>query len=117
MQFAQIDDYLAVSRITGPTHNLLQVRLSETPGTDITCDCLPSHGDCIHEPLDPKAIVAAVKEGLIEANQALGSAYSVSHIRYIQNDTKPEAVYRFLMLSIIRHLHLGGAFAASRNNA
>ena len=44
------------------------------------------------------------------ANEELGTKYCVTHIRYIENDTKPEVVYGSMVLNLIRHLECGGEF-------
>jgi hypothetical protein len=114
MQFTRIDDYLAASRITGPHHNLLQLRISTDSQAEPVCECLPPIGECIHEPLNKQELVAMVVEGVKEANQQLGSSYSVTHIRYVANDTKPETVYGLLALKIIKHLEVGGEFIEAK---
>jgi hypothetical protein len=55
-------------------------------------------------------IVARVLEGVSEANTKFDSAYTVTHIRYVENDTKPEAIYAYLSLKIVEHLWSGGEF-------
>ena len=116
MQFVRIGEFVAVSRITGPSHNLLQLRLSEGRTSDRpTCERLPAQEACRHAPLDEPALVRAVQEGINEANNELGTSYSASHIRYVANDTKPEAVYAYLALSIVKQLVSGSEFTPSPN--
>lgn len=110
MQFVKFGEFLAVARITGPTHNLLQIRLSNSPQEPLVCECLPATNACRHAHLDEAAIIKAVIGGIAEANQQLGSTYTISHIRYVENDTKPEAVYGFMAKRILEHLHSGGEF-------
>ena len=110
MHFIKLGDYFAASMITGPKHNLLKIRLAASATELLQVHCLPPQGQCKHEPLDEKAIVAAIQEGVAEANKELGANYAVSEIAYVQNDTKPEVVYGFMALSILRHLHSNGAF-------
>lgn len=113
MQFLQIGEYLAASRITGPRHNLLQLRLTTASQTAPVVERLPSQGGCTHEPLNEAEIVARVIEGVTEANAKLGRRYSVSHIRYVENDTKPEVVYAYMALKLVEHLESGGEFVPS----
>lgn len=110
MQFLRIGEFLAASRITGPQHNLLQVRLGNGAQEVPTCECLPSIGQSRHEPLDEAALVAHVLQGVSEANSRHESKYSVLHIRYVKNDSKPESVYAYLALKLVEHLESGGAF-------
>jgi hypothetical protein len=116
MQFVQIGEFLAASRITGPRHNLLQIKIgSESQGKPI-CEVLPPQGACVHEPLNEIDVVASVLEGVAEANKRLGTNYSVTHIKYVKNDTKPETVYGFLAMKIVEHLQGGGEFVQGGNH-
>lgn len=38
MQFGSVDGFLYVARITGPTHNLLQLRLSKAAVSFVICE-------------------------------------------------------------------------------
>lgn len=69
MHFVRLGEYLAASRITGPRHNLLQLRLEVGEQHEPICECLPPQGACNHEPL-------------IEAEISL-QAYSKEHRRRI----------------------------------
>lgn len=110
MHFVRLGEYFAVSRITGPQHNLLQLRLCEDEQGQPSCEQLPPQGECRHEPLIESKIISSVIEGAAEANQRLGTSYAITHIRYIENDTKPEVVYGYMAMKLIEHLHAGGIF-------
>jgi len=109
MHFVRLGEFLAASRITGPKHNLLQIRLGSAGGPPV-CERLPATGGCKHAPLTEDQVIKHVLDGVAEANQQLGAAYAVSHIRYIENDTPPEVVYGFMAMRIVEHLHNGGEF-------
>ncbi|MEK8034920.1 hypothetical protein AACH06_29240 [Ideonella sp. DXS29W] len=115
MQFARVGDFLAASQITGPRHNLLQLRLGSQPQGVPVCECLPPVGKCQHEPLDKSELIANVLQGVSEANSRHGARHSVLHIRYVENDTKPESVYAFLALKLVEHLEVGGEFTEANN--
>jgi hypothetical protein len=110
MQYVRLGEFFAVSRITGPSHNLLQMRLSNSPQGPIICEQLSATGVCRHGTLNEDAIAMAVLEGVTLANSQLGSSYVVSHIRYVENDTPPETVYGMLAVKILQHVHSGGVF-------
>ncbi len=110
MHFIKIGEYFAASRITSPKHNLLLLRLAKSVGEKFEVQCLPPKGGCVHDPLDASTLAEAVLEGVAEANRELNTSYAVSIAKYVQNDTKPEVVYGYMTLSILRHLHAGGAF-------
>ncbi len=101
--------------ITGPKHNLLQIRLGAGVQDKPACECLPPKGGCCHEPLVEAEVIASVVKGVVEANLRLGTAHTVTHIRYVQNDTKPEIVYGYLALKILEHLKSGGVFAEGKD--
>jgi hypothetical protein len=115
VQFTRIGEFLAASRITGPTHNLLMLKLGRPPQGRPVCEAVLSQGGCVHEPLDEAALIASVLEGVAEANVRFGSKHSVTHIKYVANDTKPEAIYGFLALEIIKRLETGGDFQQGTN--
>ncbi|MGH9752193.1 MAG: hypothetical protein ACREA2_05360, partial [Blastocatellia bacterium] len=107
MHFSRDDKFFSASRITGPTHNLLQIRLSKGSAPGPTCVRLPPQGSCVHAPLDEAKVVAAVLEGVAIANKDLGADYAVTHVRYVENGTPPEAVYALLARSIIQRIESG----------
>jgi hypothetical protein len=71
----------------------------------------------VHEPLSQAALIEQVLEGVSEANSRTGKQYCVTHIRYIENDTKPEAAYGFLALRILERVASGGEFPLRVENA
>lgn len=116
MQFLRIGEFLAASRTTGPRHNLLQLLLTTEPVANPVCERLPPRGGCVHLPLREELVVAAVLEGILEANQELGTSYAAVHIRYVENDTRPEEIYGVLALLIVRHLVADGEFVVAVNS-
>lgn len=105
MHFTQLDEYIVVSRITGPRHNLLQLRLCEGRQKQPFCEKLPSANTCKHELLAESEVIASICAGVAEANQRLGTGYAVTHIRYIDSDTKPESIYGEMAIKLIEHIH------------
>jgi hypothetical protein len=115
MQFSRVGEFLAAIQITGPRHNLLQLRLSEAPQGIPVSECLPPVGQRKHAPLDESELIASVLQGVSEANSRHGSHHSVTHIRYVEDDTKPESIYAHLALKLIDHLEAGGEFKKAQN--
>jgi hypothetical protein len=113
MHFVRLGEFLAASRITGPTHNLLQIRLGGCSDRPPVCERLSPVGGGKHVPLNEAQVILHVLDGVTEANQQLGTNYAVSHIRYVEDDTPPEAAYGLMALRIVVHLHTGGEFAPS----
>lgn len=81
MQFGSVDEFLYVARITGPKHNLLQLKLSKAPGSPLNCEELPSAGRCNHGELDQAKVTDAVKAGVAAANAKSGTVFYPVHIK------------------------------------
>lgn len=113
MQFIRMGDYLAVSRITGPKHNLLQLRLGSAGQADPACECIPRPGSTTPQPLDERELVASVLKGVSAANAQLGCKHEVTHIRYAAGDSKPESIYEYMAFKLVEALETGHAFEAS----
>jgi hypothetical protein len=108
MQFVRLGKYFAVARITGPTHNLLQVRFSNKGDSAVVCECLAPR-----EPgptLDEANLVANVLNGVVRANQKFRLSHQVTHIRYIATDSNPESTYEQLAYKLVERLAEGGKF-------
>jgi hypothetical protein len=115
VQFSRVGEFLAASQITGPRHNLLQIRLSQAPQGVPVAECLPPIGPSKHEPLDESELIASVLQGVSEASSRHASHHSVTHIRYVGNDSKPESVYAYLARKLVEHLESGGEFKQAQN--
>jgi len=113
MHFVRLGAYLGVVRITGPSHNLLQIRVGLGTQAKPECERLPAQAAQLKESLDEPEIVANVLEGVAAANKKFGCKHEVTHIRYVEGDTKPESVYAFLATKIIERLESGGEFIES----
>ncbi|MEI2431629.1 hypothetical protein RDV84_10615 [Lysobacter yananisis] len=113
MFYSRQGEYLTVSRITGPRHNLLQLRLTQDPNAEPRVERMPAVGTCVHGPLSDQAVLDAVMAGIAHANAELGTAYAIDRARFIDNDCPPEGVYGMLAALVIRRLHSGGEFVAS----
>lgn len=111
MQFARIGDFFAVTHITGPKHNLLQVRLARGRQIEApSCEVLPPVDGCTHPALDQELLVQQVLNGVATANARLGTDYVVTHIRRVQNDTGPEVLYAYLAKELVERVDQGGEF-------
>lgn len=107
MQFGSVDGFLYVARITGPTHNLLQLKISTIAPSVLSCDELRAAGGCNHGKLDPAKIQEAVRMGVAAANTAYGTEFHSVHIRYVSNDSGPEDVYRLLAEVLVSRVATG----------
>jgi len=108
MQFIKDNDFYKVARITGPTHNFLAVRLSETKcSTEITA--LPiKEGEL--ERIDAKKVLYQVLNGLDAINLELGKKYFISEIQFVPSDSESSSVYELLISELIKRIDLDGEF-------
>lgn len=108
MQFIKDKGLYKVARITGPTHNLLAIRLSDSKcSTKVTA--LPvKQGEV--ERLDGEEILTQVLSGLESINQELGKEYFVSEIQFIPSDSKPTSAYRLLVQELVKRIDEEGEF-------
>lgn len=115
MQFFRVGEYLVVARITGPSHNLLQVLLSsvqEVGPTEVACLQLASVKPGAPVRLNEALITSAVLQGVAEANSSFGTNYALVRLRYVADDSPPESVYRELAFRVVERLASGGEFLA-----
>lgn len=111
MQFVRLGDYLCASHITGPKHNLLQLRLSTTVGVQVpVLETLPAVANSSNAPLSDEVVVEMVVEGVDEVNRRLGTSFRVTHIRRVANDTGPEVLLAYMAGKIIERIVKGGEF-------
>jgi hypothetical protein len=116
MQFVRLGNSFRVARITGPSHNLLGIELGEgrTLAEDPSIGVLSLAAD--GEPgvlLSASEVRDAVLMGVAEANEELGTIYSVKQIEFVPSDSPPAETYRFLARAIIERLNKGQAFEDS----
>ena len=106
MQFSRNGRWLMVSRITGPTHNLLQVDFTQTEGAP-SIEALPSIHAMPAKPLEAGQVLQQVIAGVDAANRELGTSYRASAVRFVADDSRPESVYRELAFALVKHLASG----------
>ena len=109
MQFAYDGTFHKVARITGPTHNMLSLRLIDGLGSSA-----PSVVNIGNQgSLNGGAVASAVLAGVAEANRRFDAHYSVAVLRYCEDDTPPESIYQLLAFSIVERLVADPSFGAS----
>ncbi|MBB4100258.1 hypothetical protein [Sphingomonas kyeonggiensis] len=107
MQVHRRDGLLVVSRITGPTHNRLALRLERGAVlADLRVKVLPSVGDCRHhDGLTAEEMVPAILDGIAEANRELGTDYVATYAEIVENDSRQPHVYTYLARHLVRAMH------------
>ena len=98
-----------LTRITGPTHNLLGLGFGHESGGRIIIERLagPS-GPAIDEGLLEQAVLSGVEA----ANDALGTDYRPTRIQYVPSDTPDPGIYQNLARVIVERLASGVDYAS-----
>ncbi len=99
-----------VSYISGPSHVLLGVEWTEEPGGTPILERLAPLGDCRHGELSEARILAAVTEGIAEANRGCGVAYHPSRILYVANDSPRYDLFRHCATLLVQRRAEGTPF-------
>lgn len=109
MRFYKKDDTYIVTRITGPHHNYLGLRVAEGSGNESTIQLIDlEKGD--RKTLNGDDIRSSVAQGIKDANILFGTSYFASTISYISSDTNNLDIYRKLAFSIVEGIFLGKEF-------
>jgi hypothetical protein len=109
MQYYKNDDWYEVIRITGPTHNLLGLRISDQV-SDGTPDVEAISGHAAATPQFESALREQVMAGVEQANAELATDFHVAAIRYLGSDTLDLATYRYLAERVIARVAKRGDF-------
>lgn len=102
MQFIKDKDLYKAARITGPTHNLLAIRLSDRKCSTKATALPTKQGET--ERLDSEEVLTQVLSGLEDINRELGREYFISEIQFIPSDSKPTSTYRLLVRELIKRI-------------
>lgn len=108
MQFIKERDYYKVVRITGPSHNLLSIRLSSEE-CDPVITPLPVFDGAPTE-IAEDDVYRQVVDGLNSINELLGSRYFISEIQFVPSDTKSGSVYYDLIRALLCRIYECGDF-------
>ena len=100
MQFGRRGDLHTVSCITGPAQVWLGLAFSETPNVAPEMVERQAIGGCQHGALDAAEILAAVREGVEDANVGL----FVHSIEYIADDSPRYELYRRCARALAEHV-------------
>ncbi len=112
MTFSIVDGRFQVSRITGPTHNLLGLRLSKQPAFGVMIVKLPPVHPGRHNPIDEAQLQIAVMAGVEAANRECGTEWHVAEIAYVEDDTPAFSQYQICANAVVKRLASGESFAA-----
>jgi hypothetical protein len=103
MRVTERDGGYAASHISGPTHNMLFLRLGNGPAKPFEVTVLPAIGECSHhEGLTAEEMIPAICAGVGRANGELGTDFRVEHAEIVENDSRRPDVYEMLARQIAR---------------
>ena len=102
MQVKQDGDWLTITRVTGPHHNLLSLRLDRGDGAASPMPTIEAlDGDAAIDGIAEENLLKEVKAGAAAANKRLGKNYRIRAIRFLRSDSPPVEVYRALAERLI----------------
>lgn len=108
MQFIKDNDFYKVARITGPTHNFLSIRLSDTKCSPKVTALPVRQGEL--KKLDGQEVLSQVSNGLDTVNIELGKKYFVSEVQFVPSDSESSSVYKLLIHELIKRIDSKGEF-------
>jgi hypothetical protein len=102
VQVTKVGNMYKVARITGPHHNFLGLALSEEAVPSLTVERLQvGEEGRPARTLDEHQLLTAVRRGIADANQQLGTHFCVATVQYVVTDTLDVAVYALLAHHIV----------------
>ena len=108
VQFILDGGVYKVSRITGPTHNFLGIRLGDG-GNPVEVVALPvKQGE--PQRVEKDDVLKQVLAGLRDINSELDKEYQASEVFFLPSDTPSGSVYKFLTVELIKRIEEGGDF-------
>lgn len=103
MVVTERDGVHSAQHITGPTHNLLRLKLRRGGSQAFSVTVLPPVGQCQHQGgLTAEEMVPAIQAGVARANAALGTDYAVEGAEIVADDSRQPAVYELLACTIVK---------------
>ena len=106
MRVTKDGEFYRGSHISGPTHNLLRMRVQSEPNSSFNVRVLPPVGGCSHgAPIDADESRDWIIAGVERANDELGTSYGVAEAEVVANDSRRPEVYVELARRIILNAH------------
>lgn len=102
MQISENNGSFTARHVTGPTHNMLRLKIARGKPQEFVVSVLAPIGECRHtNGLTVEEIALAIKAGLADANAALNTDYMVEAAAIVENDTRQHGIYEYLTRKII----------------
>ena len=102
MIISEQDGVYSAQHVTGPTHNLLRLKLDRGPAREFEVLVLPPVGRSRgHAGITPKDVVVPIRDGVARANSELGTDFAVLEAQIVEDDSPQPAVYEYIARKII----------------
>ena len=102
MHISENDGTFTAQHVTGPTHNMLRLKIGRGEPQGFVVSVLPPIGECRHPGgLTVEEVALAIEAGLADANAALSANYIVETAAIVENDTRQRGIYEYLTKKIV----------------
>ncbi|WP_155006372.1 hypothetical protein [Sphingomonas hengshuiensis] len=102
MHISENNGTFTAQHVTGPTNNMLRLKIGRGESQSFDVSVLPPIGACRHDDgLTVQEIALAIEAGLADANAALNADYIVKAAAIVENDTRQHGIYEYLTRKII----------------
>lgn len=102
MHISENDGTYTAQHVTGPTHNMLRLKIGRGKQQKFVVSVLPRIGESRHTGgLSVEEIALAIAAGLTDANAALNTDYVVEAAAIVENDTRQRGIYEYLTKKIV----------------
>lgn len=102
MHISESNGTFTAQHVTGPTHNMLRLKLKNGTSQEFVLTVLPAIGDCCHSGGSTlEEIVSEIKAGLAAANERLTESFAVEAAAIVENDSRQPGIYEYLTLKIV----------------
>jgi hypothetical protein len=105
MQFIDNAPFYKLSRVTGPKHNLLVLKItSGLTGESLTVQRLDDGKHCIDHPISGDDVREQVLRAYKEFEAETGRTHRIEEIQYLASDTPPIETYYLMTKEILRRV-------------
>ncbi len=102
MIISEREGIYSAQHVTGPTHNLLRLKLERGAKDDLTILVLPPMGHSRQrEPLKSEDVLPFIRAGIADANTILGTNFVAVHAEIVEDDSRQPAVYEYIARKIV----------------
>jgi hypothetical protein len=102
MHITEQDGTFTAQHVTGPTHNVLRLKIGRGKPVGFDIAVLPPVGERRHgNVLTAEEVAPAIHAGLADANAALQSDYTILAAEVVEDDSRQRGIYEYLTRKII----------------